>query len=260
MTGQQIALFALAVVAIAAIYAILRGADDPDTSIRNPREIPYDGSGLRISLSKDSWPEGDQNAWVEWKGPRVEESLAVSFEKEELINIDRSFVTRLVGVSHSNDDGTSRVDAIQRLWPKERLVVRWEKGYSKGDGFGKSVSRQNGQQLGWLGREIAKEIHADFVEAGHTWIAVFQYPTRHPETGESVGAVILVVRRTPAGGDWFWDRDQNTQRSVVCPTCGATAGEYCKTKKGGGTYSSHVARTRAFQELMKQRNAPTSTG
>jgi hypothetical protein len=260
VTGQQIAVLALAVVAIAAIYAILRGGDVPDASLSNPREIPYDGSGLRIPRRKDSWPEGDHSAWVEWKGPRVQECLAVSFGKEELINIDRSFATRLVGVKHSNDDGTSRVGAIERLWPHERLVVRWEEGYSKGDGFGKSVSRQDGQQLGWLGREIAKEIHADFVETGHTWMAVFQYPTRHPRTGETVGAVILVVRRTPAGGDWFWDRDQNTQLSVVCPTCGATIGDYCKTKKGGGTYSAHVARIKAFQELMKQRNEPTSTG
>jgi hypothetical protein len=256
LIDQQTAVFALVVVAIAVIYAIFRRADEPE-SLSNPREVPYDGLGVRIPRGRESWLESDHSAWVEWSGPRVEEALAVSFDKEERVCIDRSFVTRLVGVKYKNDDGTSRVGAIERIYTHERLVVRWEEGYPKGEGFGKSVSRQNGQQLGWLGREIAKEIHADFVETGHTWMAVFQYPTRHPENGETVGAVILVVRRTPAGGEWFWDRDQNTRLCVACTTCSANIGGQCTTKTGGGT-GAHVARVRAFQELMKRRNAPTS--
>lgn len=188
----------------------------------------------------------------------MKEALEGSFEKEELPAIDRSLVTRLAGAKHHNGDGTSRADAIDRMYFHERLVIRCELDHPKGDGFGKSVWRKNGQQLGWLSRELAREIHAEFVEPDHTWMAVYQYPTRHPETRETVGAVVLIVRRTPAGGEWFWERDQNTRYCVSCTTCGAQLGQRCKTKRGAETSDSHTARMRAFQALMDQRNAPIS--
>jgi hypothetical protein len=258
VTSQEIIVLALGMVAVAAIYAIFRGAGKPE-SIVNPREISYDGLGVRIPRGKDSWSEGDGGAWVEWSGPRVEEALGASFNTEERVCIDRSFVTRLVGVKYENDDGTSRVGAIERIYTHERLIVRWEKDYPRGNGFGKSVSRKNGQQLGWLSKEVAKHIHDEFIEPGHTWMAVFQYATRHPNTGEIVGAAILVVRRTPAGGDWFWDREQNSHLCVACTSCGATIGQRCKTNKGVETYTVHTPRIKTFQELMNERNASAST-
>jgi hypothetical protein len=67
----------------------------------------------------------------------------------------------------------------------------------------------------------------------------------------------LPLKITRLSVSWFWDRDQNTQLCLACTTCGANVGAQCTTKTGGGT-GAHVARVRALQELMKQRNAATS--
>lgn len=109
--------------------------------------------------------------------------------------VDRYFHTKIAGASHFNSDGTNRVAIIKQCKPSELLVIQWDKG-NKFDRYAKTVKRQNGQQLGYLQRHIAEDIHEDFFIQDVTWLGIFKCTTHHPETQEVVGAIILLARKT----------------------------------------------------------------
>jgi hypothetical protein len=110
--------------------------------------------------------------------------------------VDRYFHVRIAGGKYRNDDGTSRSEFIRQCKPLELLVIQWDK-CNRHDRYAKIVRRQNGQQLGFLQSHVAEEIHDDFSIPGVTWFAIFKQARHHPETGQVVGATILLARKTP---------------------------------------------------------------
>jgi len=110
--------------------------------------------------------------------------------------VDRYFHTKIAGAKYPNDDGSNRAAYIRRCKPLDLLVIQWDKG-NPHDYYAKMVKRQSGEQLGFLPREIAAEIHEAFFVPGVTWLGIFKSTNHHPDTGQVVGAVILLARMTP---------------------------------------------------------------
>ena len=69
----------------------------------------------------------------------------------------RHFFTKVVGVTYDNDDGTSRQAIIARCQTLEELVLDHDEG-NVYDANAVKVCRENGEQLGHLGAELAEEI------------------------------------------------------------------------------------------------------
>jgi hypothetical protein len=109
--------------------------------------------------------------------------------------VDRYFHTKIAGAKFPNDDGSSRAAIVGWCKPLDLLVIQWDKG-NRYDRYTRIVKRQSGEQLGFLPRGIAAEIHEDFFVPGVSWIGIFKRANHHPDTGQVVGAVILVARTT----------------------------------------------------------------
>jgi hypothetical protein len=73
---------------------------------------------------------------------------------EAQISHDR---TRIAGVFYDNADGSSRQAAIQRCQPLDLVVLRPEPR-NPYDSNAIAVDRENGEQLGYLPRPLAKEV------------------------------------------------------------------------------------------------------
>jgi hypothetical protein len=110
--------------------------------------------------------------------------------------VDRHFHTKIAGAKFPNENGSNRAAIIRRCESLELLVIQWDKG-NRHDYCAKVVKRQSGEQLGFLPRGIAAEIHSDFSVPGVTWLGIFKQANHHPDTGQVVGAVILLARMTP---------------------------------------------------------------
>jgi hypothetical protein len=72
----------------------------------------------------------------------------------------RSFHTNIVGVTHSNPDGTGRQDLLARCKVSERVQFVPEPT-NRHDRNAVKVCRMSGDQLGYLRRELAEEIKGD---------------------------------------------------------------------------------------------------
>jgi len=74
-----------------------------------------------------------------------------------------TFDSKIVGVSHDNDDGTSRQGILRRCRAGEHLTLKHTPVQQ--DKNGVSVFRLNGEQVGWLSRELAASV-APYLDAG----------------------------------------------------------------------------------------------
>lgn len=179
-------------IAIASYFSLRKSSGYVDLVDHPPDETP----GLHLGTS---WPGGKPSAD---RAPTPEERATAQAQFDEgfyggMWNfVDRYFHTKIVGVKFPNDNGSTRVAIIRRCEPLELLVIQWDKG-NPYDYYAKMVKRQTGEQLGFLSRGVAAEIHEDFFVPGVTWIGIFKQTNHHPETGQVVGAVILLARMTP---------------------------------------------------------------
>ncbi len=69
----------------------------------------------------------------------------------------KEFHTKLVGVTHDNDDGTSRQKIIRRCRIGENLKLVWQPN-NLYDSNAVAICRESGEQVGWLSRTVAEEI------------------------------------------------------------------------------------------------------
>ncbi len=67
-----------------------------------------------------------------------------------------SFYTQIVGVTFPNDDGSSRQDLLAKCGIGQKLDLVLKP--TEQDETAVAVLTQSEQQLGWLSREVAKEI------------------------------------------------------------------------------------------------------
>lgn len=188
LTQNDVLLFVGIAVAIALVaFLSLRSSKSIDL-VEHP---PDDSPGLHLG---GAYPEAHR--------PTSKEKAAADADFDETFYsgvwhfVDRYFHTKIAGAKYLNDNGTSRVAVIKHCKPSEVPVIQWEKG-NRYDRYAKIVKRQNGQQLGYLARNIGEEIHDDFFVPGVTWLGIFKCTNHHPETGQVVGANILLARKTP---------------------------------------------------------------
>jgi len=67
----------------------------------------------------------------------------------------RPFITKVVGVTHKNSDGTDRQKILKDCKAGEQLALIHEP--VKQDQNAVKVCRQNGEQIGWLNQILAAE-------------------------------------------------------------------------------------------------------
>ena len=81
----------------------------------------------------------------------------------------RSFPTKIVGVTHKNPDGRDRQKLIKRCRVGEALFLLRDEA-NQHDSNAVAVCRKSGEQLGYLSREVAKNV-ASHIEKGGIAIA-----------------------------------------------------------------------------------------
>jgi hypothetical protein len=130
--------------------------------------------------------------------PEVREEADREFEAIILKNVpesirDKAFYTKIVGVKHSNPDGTHRSRLLAESVAFETLDLRLEPE-NKFDTNAIAVCRNDtGEQLGYLDARLAAEVTADCRKRGERWLAVFRHKDYHPETSRVVGGVIYLI-------------------------------------------------------------------
>jgi hypothetical protein len=130
--------------------------------------------------------------------PEVREEADREFEAIILKDVpesirEKAFYTKIVGVKHSNPDGTPRSRLLAESVAFETLDLRFEPE-NKFDPNAIAVCRNDtGEQLGYLDARMAAEVTADCKKRGERWLAVFRHKDYHPETGRVVGGVIYLI-------------------------------------------------------------------
>lgn len=71
------------------------------------------------------------------------------------------FMTKIVGVVHKNNDGTSRQEILKKCKRGEKLTLIHEP--IPQDENAVKVCRENGEQIGWLSQILAAEIPPDLI-------------------------------------------------------------------------------------------------
>ncbi len=110
----------------------------------------------------------------------------------------RHFHSKIVGVTYENSDGSDRQKHIQKCRPFETLVLDHEED-DLHDANAVRVYRQNGQQLGYLNAELAREIVLK-AERGYRFVAFVKELTGGRK-GQSVGSSLLILQAEPGAND-----------------------------------------------------------
>lgn len=106
----------------------------------------------------------------------------------------RHWFPNVVGESFDNDDGSSRQKIIRACKPMEQLALVREPN-NPHDANAIAVKRQNGQQLGYLPRELAKETIS--TESHGYRHAVFFYELVGSDDFRYKGAKLLMIVGEP---------------------------------------------------------------
>lgn len=108
------------------------------------------------------------------------------------------FHTKVVGVTHRNEDGSNRQKIIRNCRPGEQLELIHDKN-NRFDLNAMKVCRKNGQQVGFLNAELAEEVVASLAQ-GYRYIAFVSNITGGGKRYWGMNLRITVV--TPAGDDY----------------------------------------------------------
>jgi len=102
----------------------------------------------------------------------------------------RHFFTKVVGVTHTNNDGTNRQDIIDMCEEDERLVLEHQRDIPDHP-YAIRVSRQSGEQLGYLRSGMGEEI-VPKLEKGYKYISFVENITGG-RRGKSRGCNIVII-------------------------------------------------------------------
>jgi hypothetical protein len=108
---------------------------------------------------------------------------------------DKKYWCTVAGVRYKNDDGSSRQEAINQCQPREMLRLVPEPD-NPVDPNAVKVCRENGQQLGYVPRQLAARMREHFLK-GERWDAILSELTGvEPHPHQWQGANIWLVRHT----------------------------------------------------------------
>ena len=119
-----------------------------------------------------------------------DESIAEWVRKNP--EIDKWFWAKVAGVTHENEDGTSRQEILKRCEKLEFLRLKPEPG-NPVDRDAIAVLRRNGEQLGYLDRRLAGETH-NRIQKGERWEAMLTAITGREHPHEWLGANVVLYR------------------------------------------------------------------
>jgi hypothetical protein len=111
----------------------------------------------------------------------------------------RHFHTKIVGVSHQNADGSDRQRLIRECRLFETLVLDHEED-NPHDPNAVRVLRQTGEQLGYLGAELAEEIVWKS-NNGYRFLVLIKDITGGKRKAQSLGVNLLVIQAEPGVGE-----------------------------------------------------------
>ena len=123
------------------------------------------------------------------------------FEKVFGDALERGFYVTLAGTSHRNSDGTSRVRIIKECQVGQVLFPVHEPE-NPFDPNAVAIKFGDGPQLGYLPARVAAEA-VSAARHGIVLLAAFRRPTLNPDSGKTVGALILLLylRKNSSGPD-----------------------------------------------------------
>jgi hypothetical protein len=107
----------------------------------------------------------------------------------------RTYFTKLVGVSHTNPNGTHRQEIIARCRQWEELRFRPEPA-NPHDECAVGVCRKNGEQIGHLNRDLA-EIVSGYIGRGWRYLPILKKILDDGKRGHDRGVVLLVIAAGP---------------------------------------------------------------
>jgi len=125
---------------------------------------------------------------------KVQDEAREEWLKQRYPDADKWIFTKVVGVSHRNNDGSSRRTIIWRCKAPEELQLVPEPD-NPFDSNAVAVCRANGEQLGYLNQRLAEDMHR-LLENGQHWVAVLTQIIGNDPT--RVGAILALVRRKVA--------------------------------------------------------------
>ena len=125
---------------------------------------------------------------------KVQDEAREEWLRQHYPDADKWIFTKVVGVSHRNNNGSSRRIIIWRCKAPEELELVPEPD-NPFDSNAVAVCRANGEQLGYLNQRLAEDMHR-WLGNGQHWVAVLTQiigtdPTR-------IGAILALVRRKVA--------------------------------------------------------------
>lgn len=132
-------------------------------------------------------------------------NIAFSADTRELAQVEsrgkglRSFHTKVAGVSHRNDDGTSRQEIIADCVPLERLLLDHNE-QNPHDPNAVRVCRQNGEQIGFLNAGLAEEAVRRSGQ-GYRYAAFVKNITGGGGDAPTLGVNLLIVVADPGVSD-----------------------------------------------------------
>lgn len=129
------------------------------------------------------------------RGRGVEVSDSATLDEVEKREAIRHFHARVVGVSHANEDGTSRQRIIARCSQWEVLKLRHECD-NPIDRNAVAVLRANGEQLGYLDRDLAEEI-AKRLESGWRYFPMIKEIRTDGDVSHYLGVLLLLFLAQP---------------------------------------------------------------
>lgn len=104
----------------------------------------------------------------------------------------RTFYSKVAGVTYTNDNGTSRQAILGKCHKGEYLILTHEPVPQ--DEYAVKVSRENGEQIGWLNQEVAYEI-APRLDRG--------------------GRVEAIIAELTGGGGGFFSKKQSRGCNII---------------------------------------------
>lgn len=107
----------------------------------------------------------------------------------------RHFYSKVASVSYENPDGTSRQRSIKKCGPRERLVIAHEDD-NPYDSNALAVRRQSGEQIGYIGAELAAEIVARIAK-GYLYAVFVNEITGGTATRSTRGVNLLIIEARP---------------------------------------------------------------
>jgi len=105
------------------------------------------------------------------------------------------FLTKLVGVSHENEDGTARQSIIRKLQPREMLFLHHDPD-NRYDPNAMRVCRKSKEQIGYLNRELAAEV-VQRVREGYRYAVFVSSLTGGTPHLPTRGVNVLVIASAP---------------------------------------------------------------